>query len=58
MYKFIDSLAEIIKLQLDIMEKRKALTPEEIKLIKDTAQPDTPIADMIPILQVMLDKEE
>jgi hypothetical protein len=57
MYKMLEDLSDIIKLQLHILEKRKALTPEEIKLLNENMQEDSLIENLIPILQVMAKKE-
>lgn len=57
MNKIIDDLSTLISLQLEIMVKRKAITESEYELIKANMQDDSLIEDLIPILQIILDKE-
>lgn len=57
MYKMLEDLADIIRLQLEILVKRKAITQAEYDLLTANMKDDSRIADLIPILQVILDKE-
>jgi hypothetical protein len=60
MDKMLEDIATIINLQLQILVKRRAITQSEHDIILDNMKEDSPIADLIPILQVLLrlDKEE